>query len=77
MVIDGGVGAAAIVMRNAFESDRLAESVTLTVKSNPPAVDGVPEIAPVLDIVRPGGNVPAATDQVYGVVPPLADSVCA
>ena len=32
--MDGGVGAAVTVMRNGFEADRLAESVTFTVKSN-------------------------------------------
>ena len=74
--ITGGVGAALTVIRNDLVPDRLAASVTFAVKSNGPAVVGVPEIAPAPDKVKPGGKVPVATDQVYGVVPPVADSVC-
>lgn len=73
----GAVGATLIVIRNDLESDKFAESVTRAVKSKGPAVPGVPEIAPEPDNVKPGGKVPTATDQVYGVVPPLADKVCA
>jgi hypothetical protein len=52
------------------------ESVTLTVKLNDPAVVGVPEIVPLAAAnVRPAGNAPELTLQLYGVVPPLADSV--
>ena len=76
VVIEGGVGAAMIVIRSNFESDRLAASVTFAVKSKGPAVAGVPEIVPAPEIVKPGGKLPAATDQEYGVVPPVADSVC-
>jgi hypothetical protein len=38
-----------------------AESVTFTVKSNVPAAVGVPEITPVLGLLKlnPAGNVPA------------------
>ena len=45
-------------------------------KVNVPAVVGVPEIVP-LDAasVRPAGNAPALTLQLYGVVPPLAGNV--
>jgi hypothetical protein len=35
----------------------------------------VPEIVPVEDMVRPPGNAPELTLQLYGVVPPLAASV--
>jgi len=70
------VKGAKIVMCSNFESDRLPESDTFAVKSKDPAVAGVPEIAPAPDIVKPGGRLPVATDHVYGVVPPLADSVC-
>ena len=76
LVIEGGVRAATIVMRSNFESDRLAASVTFAVKSKGPAVAGVPEIVPAPDIVKPGGKMPDATDQVYGGVPPVAESVC-
>ena len=75
-MIDGGVGAGAIVMCNALEADRLAASVTLAVKSKPPAVVGVPETTPAPDKVKPAGRVPPADDQVYGVVPPVADNDC-
>ena len=64
VVIDGGTGAAPIVMLNALEDDRLAASVTLAVKANPPAVVGVPEIAPALDKPKPVGKAPPAIDQV-------------
>ena len=47
------------------------ESATCTVKLNVPAAVGVPVIAPVAGaITRPGGRVPAVTDQVNGAVPP-------
>jgi hypothetical protein len=52
--------------------DRLAASVTRTVKLYVPAVVGVPEITPALLMVRPGGGGPggATSAQVYGAVPP-------
>ena len=55
--------------------ERLAASVALTVKSNVPAVVGVPVIAPLLDNVKPPGSAPALIDHVYGAVPPVAFSV--
>ncbi len=46
---------------------------TWTVKLEVPVVVGVPEITPVPAArVSPAGNVPLATDQVYGGVPPVA-----
>lgn len=50
-----------------------AESVTFTVKLVVPALDGVPEIAPLLESsVRPAGRlVPCITLQETGAVPPL------
>ena len=77
VVIDGGVGAAPMLMCKDLEADKFAASVTFAVKSYSPAVVGVPEIAPAPDNAKPGGRVPPAIDQVYGVVPPLADNVCA
>ena len=54
-----------------------AESTTLIVKEVVPAAVGVPEMIPVEDAnVRPPGNEPEDTDQVYGVVPPVAANVC-
>jgi hypothetical protein len=38
-----------------------------------PGAVGVPPIWPAGDIVNPGGNAPAAIDQVYGAVPPEAE----
>jgi hypothetical protein len=53
-----------------------AVSVTLTTGVNVPDTVGVPEITPVDElIVTPAGNVPAVTDHVYGVVPPVAATV--
>jgi hypothetical protein len=50
-------------------------SVTFTVNEAVPAVVGVPLICPALLSVNPAGNAPEETDQLYGVVPPLATSV--
>lgn len=70
------VGGDIIVMLSAFVAATLAVSVTFAVKSNDPAVVGVPEIDPAAEIVNPGGRLPAAMDQLYGGVPPLAESAC-
>lgn len=54
-----------------------AESATLAVKLKVPTVVGVPEITPVAVLSdNPGGREPEEIDQVYGGVPPLAESVC-
>ncbi len=54
----------------------LPESVTWTVKLKVPAVVGVPAMTPVLALrVSPEGSAPLTTDQVYGEVPPDAESV--
>jgi hypothetical protein len=51
------------------------ESVTVMVNFDVPARVGLPLITPVaLSRRRPRGSDPAVTDQVYGVVPPVADS---
>jgi len=42
----------------------LAESATLAVKLNVPAAVGVPEIRPVVAMVRPAGRLPEVIDQV-------------
>ena len=55
------------------------ESVAVTVNELPPvpvAAVGVPEIIPVELSVSPAGSDPAVTANVYGAVPPLAESVC-
>jgi len=42
----------------------------LTVKLNVPAIEGKPEITPVVPFkLNPTGRLPAETDQVIGVVP--------
>jgi hypothetical protein len=38
-------------------------SVTVRMNAAPPAVVGVPEITPVEDSERPGGNAPRVSDQ--------------
>ena len=48
--------------------------VTWTVKLKVPAAVGVPLRTPAEDRFRPAGSVPADTDQLYGVVPPVAAS---
>src|SRR5947209_7818526 len=45
-------------------------------KFHVPAAVGVPPSAPPVVSVRPGGNVPVASDQVYGAMPPAALNVC-
>lgn len=49
--------------------------MTFAVKLNDPAAVGFPETTPPVDSINPIGKDPALTDQVYGVVPPLAISV--
>jgi len=49
--------------------------VTWTVKLEVAAVVGVPLRTPAEDRPSPAGSVPAVTDQLYGVVPPVAASV--
>ena len=63
-----------------IESDLVAvcvPSFTCAVKLKVPAVVGVPAMAP-LDAFneKPGGKLPDASDHVYGVVPPVAASIC-
>ena len=41
-----------------------------------PTVVGIPLITPAGESDRPAGKDPPASDHVYGVVPPVADSVC-
>ena len=53
------------------------ESLTFTVKEEAPAAVGVPLICPELPRVRPAGREPELSDQLYGVVPPLAASEAA
>ena len=51
-------------------------STAVMVKGNVPAVVGVPVMAPVAGFrTSPGGNTPLVTENVYGPVPPLADTV--
>ena len=58
----------AMVMVWAWVAVRPVESTTFIVKLKVPAAVGVPVIAPVEGAsVRPGGRVPAETDQVNGV----------
>ena len=71
-----------MVMESSRVTLTLAASVIRTVKTNVPAVVGVPEILPLAGTTQqlhaeekspsPGGNEaePGARDQVYGVVPP-------
>jgi hypothetical protein len=52
------------------------ESLTWIINGKLPACVGVPEICPFdAPSVRPAGNEPELTDQVYGKAPPVAVSV--
>jgi hypothetical protein len=65
-----------------IESERVTEagtvalSATRTVKLKEPVRVGVPEMAPVLERLKPGGNGRdvGVSDHVYGDVPPIAVS---
>jgi hypothetical protein len=51
----------------------IEESLSFTMKVKVPSAVGVPEITPVEVLrERPGGSDPPATDQMYGVSPPVA-----
>ena len=77
MVIVGLVDAGLIVSVNACVALPEALSATCTVKLAAPAVVGVPLIVPVVELsARPAGRAPPVTDQLYGLVPPVAVSVC-
>jgi hypothetical protein len=56
-------------------STGLEESVTSTEKSNVPEAVASPVIDPFGLSVKPVGSAPAVTDQVNGVVPPVAANV--
>ena len=55
----------------------LVFTATLMVKLNVPDVVFFPERTPSLVSVRPGGNEPLATDQLYGAKPPVAPRLTA
>jgi hypothetical protein len=65
-------GGALTVTEKSFVDEALLAPVTRTVKLEVAAAVGVPPSTPAEDRVRPAGNVPADTDQLYGVVPPVA-----
>jgi hypothetical protein len=52
-----------MVMLAGAVADDPPESVTFTVRENPPAVGVLPEIVPPEDSDKPGGNEPPARDQ--------------
>ena len=52
-----------------------AEPVTITVNEAVPSAVGVPEITAAGESVNPGGSAPVLSDQVYGGMPPVAESV--
>jgi hypothetical protein len=61
---------------NTFKACSPVASFTAIVTLYVPAVDGVPEIVAVATPrPRPVGSNPDAIDQVYGAVPPMADSI--
>ena len=72
---EGGGAAALIVKEKSFVAEAPLAPSTRTVKLEVPAVVGVPLRTPAADKLRPAGSVPGGTDQVYGIVPPVAVSV--
>lgn len=69
-------GVALTEIESALVLEKPAASATFAVKLNVPAVKGVPLMTPVLVFrLTPPGRLPADTDQVYGIVPPLACNV--
>jgi hypothetical protein len=74
-LIVGGGAAVLIVTEKSFVDEAASAPSTRTVKLEVPAVVGVPLRTPAADKFRPAGGVPEDTDQLYGVVPPVAASV--
>ena len=73
MIAGGGL----IVKENSLLAGAPLTSVTWMVKLEVPAVVGVPLIRPVAEFrVMLAGNVPAASVQVRGNVPPLTTTAC-
>ena len=67
---------ALIVMLSAFVAALVFASFTCTVMLLVPVAVGSPVMAPELAFNdNPEGRVPTVTDQVYGVVPPVAARV--
>ena len=87
MTVSGGpaitapsaVGAAGRVgsttMLRALVAVAARASCACTVNVTVPVAVGVPLMTPAALSVSPAGNAPADTDQVYGVLPPVAASV--
>jgi hypothetical protein len=71
----GGGAAASIVTEKSFVEEALLAPATRTVKLEVPVAVGVPLRTPPVDKFSPAGSVPEDTDQLYGVVPPVAASV--
>ena len=71
VVIDSAAGST--VTANAFVA--VPPPLTWTVKLETPAAVGVPLKTPAEDSVSPAGSAPENTDQLYGVVPPVAANV--
>ena len=71
VVIVGAAGAAVIAMDNDLVSLPTL-LVAFTTKENVPVADGVPEISPAVESVKPAGKFPLSNDQVIGVVPVAA-----
>jgi hypothetical protein len=72
---EGGGATALIVTEKSFVDEAPLAPSTRTVKLEGPSAVGVPSRTPVGDRLKPAGSVPADTDQLYGVVPPVAVSV--
>ena len=71
-------GAEEMVMLKALLANcwGLPASLTRAVKVKVPVLVGVPVMAPLAALsAKPPGRDPLAIDQVYGVVPPVAESV--
>jgi hypothetical protein len=66
---------AATVIVSGRSAVRESASDTLKTTGIDPAAEGVPEILPAADRVRPAGKLPDPTDHAYGGLPPVADRV--
>lgn len=72
-MIRNGLAAKIVIMSDAA-AVRPNESTTCKVNVEVPLVRGVPEIAPVLLMVKPFGKLPVPVNRnVYGAVPPVAE----
>ena len=75
MVMVGAVpvgGAVSITIESSFVASGTVPLAALTVKLNVPSVDGIPEMTPLVESVKPLGRLPLSRLHIIGVEPVAA-----